>query len=62
LTHALTNATLPYALEIANKGYKKVAHETPEIARVINMVKGELTYEGVAQSFNMRCTPLASLL
>jgi len=39
-TKALTNVTLPYALEIADKGYEKAAKENPEIAKGINILKG----------------------
>lgn len=61
-TKALTNATLPYALEISQKGYKKAALENPEIARGINIIKGKVTYKGVAEAFDLKYTPLDSVL
>lgn len=61
-TMALTNATLPYALEIANKGWKKAMKENPEIKLGANVVKGKVTYEGVADAFGLELTPIDSLL
>jgi len=61
-TKALTNVTLPYALEIADKGYKKAAKENPEIAKGINILKGKVTYKAVAEAFGLEYFPLESLL
>jgi alanine dehydrogenase len=61
-TKALTNATLSYALEIANKGYRKAALENPELARGINIIEGKVTYRGVADAFDLEYTPLESVL
>jgi len=61
-TLALTNATLPYAVEIANKGWKKAMKQNPEIQAGANIVKGKITYEGVAQAFGLKHTPIKSLL
>ena len=61
-TQALTNATLPYALDIADKGYQKAARDNPEIARGINILKGQVTYKGVSDAFNMEYVPLDSIL
>ncbi|MGD2186915.1 MAG: alanine dehydrogenase [Desulfobacterales bacterium] len=61
-TLALTNATLPYALEIANKGWKKAMQENPEIKSGANVVKGKVTYEGVAEAFGLEFTPIDNLL
>ncbi len=52
-TKALTNATLPYALEIANKGYRMAALENLEIAKGINIIDGKITYLGVAEAFGL---------
>lgn len=52
-TYALTNVTLPYALEIANKGYIQAARENPAIKRGINIAKGSITNKAVAEAFNM---------
>jgi len=61
-TKALTNVTLPYALEIADKGYEKAAKENPEIAKGINILKGKVTYKAVAEAFGLEYFPLESLL
>ena len=61
-TVALTNATLPYALQLANKGYKIAALENPEIAKGLNVVEGKVTYKGVAEAFNLPFEPFESVL
>jgi len=61
-TLALTNATLPYAVEIANKGWKKAMKQNPEIKLGANVVKGKVTYKGVADAFGMKFTSIESLL
>lgn len=61
-TKALTNATLPYALELADKGYEKAARENQEIAKGINIIKGKVTHKGVAEAFGLEYEPLNSLL
>ncbi len=52
-TMALTNATLPYALEIANKGWRKAMNENKEIKLGANVVYGDITYKGVADAFDL---------
>jgi len=59
---ALTNATLPYALEIANKGWKKALQENPEIRRGANVVQGKVTFQGVADALKLKYTPVDDLL
>jgi alanine dehydrogenase len=61
-TLALTNATLPYAVEIANKGWKKAMQQNPEIKLGANVVKGKVTYQGVADAFGLKHTSIDSLL
>jgi alanine dehydrogenase len=61
-TMALTNATLPYAVQIANKGWKKAMQENREIALGANVVNGKVTYKGVAQAFDLSYTPIDDLL
>lgn len=61
-TVALTNATLPYALELADKGYKLAALENPELAKGINILEGKIVYKGVADAFNLEYEPLESIL
>ena len=61
-TIALTNATLPYAVEIANKGWKKAVKENPEIKLGVNIVRGKVTCKPVAGAFGLEVTPIDSLL
>jgi alanine dehydrogenase len=61
-TRALTNVTLPYAVEIADKGYEKAAKENPEIAKGINILKGKVTYKAVADVFGLAYYPVETLL
>ena len=61
-TMALTNATLPYALEIANKGWKTAMKENPEIKKGANIINGQVTYQGVAEAFGLEYVPIDSLL
>lgn len=61
-TMALTNATLPYAIEIANRGWKKAMWENEEIRLGANVVNGKVTYKGVASAFRMKYTPIEELL
>jgi len=52
-TLALTNATLPYALQLANKGWKQALRDNPALLKGLNMVEGNVTYEAVAQAFEL---------
>ncbi|MGM0419026.1 MAG: alanine dehydrogenase [Thermodesulfobacteriota bacterium] len=61
-TVALTNATLPYAVQIANKGWKQAAIDNDGIKPGINMVDGKITYKEVAEAFNFEYTPLENFL
>ncbi len=61
-TFALTNATLPYALDLANKGFEKAIAEDVGLREGVNTYAGKLTYEAVATSQNLEYTPLDSLL
>ncbi|MFH1092330.1 MAG: alanine dehydrogenase [Pseudomonadota bacterium] len=61
-TLALTNASLPYALEIADKGWRKALAENPEIRLGANVVKGKVTYKGVAEAFGLEYTRVEQLL
>jgi alanine dehydrogenase len=61
-TIALTNATLPYALEIANKGWQQAMRENAEIKRGANVVQGKVTYQGVAEANRLEYTPIDQFL
>jgi len=57
-TIALCNATLPYALKIANKGYEQAAAEDPGLGEGINLVNSRVTNPAVAESLHLTCQPL----
>ena len=61
-TMALTNATLPYAVEIANKGWKKAMQESNEIKLGANVIDGQVTYQAVAEAFGLQHIAIDSLL
>ena len=50
-TFALSNATLPYALQIADKGWKKAVKENADLVPGVNMVNGDITFKPVADCF-----------
>ena len=61
-TLALTNATLPYALQLANKGWKKALRDNAALLKGLNMVEGKVTYRGVAEAFDLEFTEPDTLL
>jgi alanine dehydrogenase len=61
-TLALTTATLPYGLEIANKGLEAACESDAVIARGVNTYGGKLTYKAVGEAFDMDYTPLDALV
>ena len=61
-TLALTNATLPYAVEIANKGWKRAMAENKEIRLGANVIDGKVTYKGVSDAFGLEYTDIDTLL
>ena len=61
-TLALTNATLPYALKIAGKGWKKAMQDNSDIKLGANVVQGHITYRGVADAFGLEYVPIETLL
>jgi alanine dehydrogenase len=52
-TLALTNATFPYALQLANKGWKQALASQPALLKGLNIVDGQVTYPGVAEAFGI---------
>ncbi len=52
-TLALTNATLPYAIQLANKGWVIACRENEELKLGLNVVEGKVVYEGVAEAFDL---------
>ncbi len=61
-TFALTNATFPYAMELAEKGYRRAFRENPSLALGVNVFKGTVTYEAVAEACGMDHVPLDKVL
>ncbi len=61
-TYGLTNATLPLALQIANRGLSKALKENPALARGVNIAHGKVTYRSLAQALNLTYTPLQRVL
>lgn len=61
-TIALTNATLPYAIEIAKKGWEKACSENLSLQRGLNIVGGKIVYKRVAEAFGLSYTDVGSVL
>ena len=61
-TYALANATLPYVLEIANRGWKDAVRHDPALAEGVNVVEGQIVYGPVAEAHGLLSVPLDSLL
>ncbi|MES1980865.1 MAG: alanine dehydrogenase [Pseudomonadota bacterium] len=54
-TLALTNATLPYVLQLANKGWRQALRDNAALCKGLNIVDGKITYKGVALAFGLPC-------
>lgn len=61
-TLALTNATLPYAIQLANKGWKEACKNSAELTLGLNVVNGKVVYKGVSDAFNLPYTPVEQVL
>ncbi len=61
-TYALTNATLPYALKLANRGFVEAVKNNAALAKGVNVHQGNVTCEGVACAHGFQYTPLEMLL
>jgi alanine dehydrogenase len=61
-THALANATLPYALSIAAHGWKEAARDDLALGEGVNVADGQVVYEPVAEAHGLPFTPLAKLI
>ena len=60
-TYALSNATLPYVLKMAESGISKSLREDQSLVKGVNIHKGKITYEAVARAFGMEYTPLETM-
>ncbi len=61
-TFALTNVTLPYALQLANKGWLKAVQDNCALAKGVNVVAGHCTFKAVADALNLEYTPLQRII
>jgi alanine dehydrogenase len=61
-TYALTNATLPYVIALANKGFETAVRDDPALAKGVNVHKGQIVYEPVAEAHGLGWTPLDDLI
>lgn len=61
-TLALTNATLPYAIQLASKGWKQACSENEELKKGLNIVEGRVVYKGVSEAFDLPYTPVEDVL
>jgi alanine dehydrogenase len=61
-TLALTNATLPYAIQLANKGWKKACQDNEELAKGLNIIEGKIVYQGVSDAWGLSFTNVKNIL
>ena len=61
-TFALTNATQPYTLALADKGWKQACKDDPALLKGLNMAAGKVTYRAVADCFGLAYTPAERVL
>src|SRR5207247_1079241 len=61
-TYALTNSTLSYGLQLANRGFPQALARNPALAKGLNTYGGKVTHEGVANAFNLPWTPAEEVI
>lgn len=61
-TLALTNATLPYAIQLANKGWKQASRDSKQLRLGLNVINGKVCYKGVSDAFGLDYTPVEEFL
>ncbi|ANQ50891.1 alanine dehydrogenase [Flammeovirga sp. MY04] len=61
-TLALTNATLPYAVQLADKGWEKACAENVELKKGLNIINGTVVYKAVADAFGLEYTDVEEML
>lgn len=61
-TLALTNATLPYAIQLANKGWKKACLDNTDLVPGLNVIQGHVVYKGVSEAWNLPYVPVDQFL
>jgi alanine dehydrogenase len=61
-TYALTNATLPYVVELANRGLEEAVRDDPALGKGVNVYRGAIVYEPVAEAHGLDYVPLGDLI
>jgi len=61
-TYALNNATLPFTLALANKGWRRALHDDPHLKAGLNVAAGKLTYKAVAKALDLPYTPADAVI
>jgi len=61
-SYDLTNVTLPYILQLANKGWKKGMQENPALLKGLNIADGNVTFKGIADALDLECRPADEFL
>ncbi len=61
-TTGLTNVTLPYAISLANKGWKRACQEDKSLEYGLNVINGDITYKDVAEAFGLSYVPVGNYL
>src|SRR6266550_6476839 len=61
-TYALTNSTLTYGLQLANRGFPQALARDKALAKGLNTYNGKITHEGVANAFNLPWTPVEEVI
>lgn len=61
-TLALTNATLPYAIQLADKGWERAAKENADLVPGLNIIHGDIVYKAVAEAFDLPYVPVEKYL
>jgi alanine dehydrogenase len=61
-TYALNNATLPFTMALADKGWRKALHDDPHLKAGLNVANGHVTYKAVARALNMNYAPADSVI
>ncbi len=61
-TYALSNATLPYVINLANQGFGEAVHKDAALRKGVNTLKGRVTYKAVADTFGLEYTPIEELI
>jgi alanine dehydrogenase len=61
-TMALTNATLPYAIQLATKGWESACKDSDELRKGLNVIKGDVVYKAVAEAFDLPYTDITKYI